>query len=216
MTDQAVGQSSSAGTTAGEAAVASVSPGWPIAEAVTTVVPVVAAHPVPLPSYPDSGIPAARVASFVAAVALVVAAAAALVWLVTRPPLVAIPMVQGARADYAVERLHLLGFRTMVIREPTVFARGTVVSQEPAAGDQVERGGRVTLLVSAGLQTVSVPNVVGLTLARARAVLAKTHLTLSLDGGGAALGARVTSQVVEPGSTAIRGAAIDIRVAARR
>jgi serine/threonine-protein kinase len=37
-----------------------------------------------------------------------------------------------------------------------------VISQDPAAGTQVDDGSRVTITVSTGIEKVSVPNVVGL------------------------------------------------------
>ena len=82
------------------------------------------------------------------------------------PPteLVGVPNVVGDPEDDAVETLEDAGFGVQVDTEfdPEV-RRGLVISQDPPAGDRVEEGTEVTLVVSRGPPPEVVPNVVGQT-----------------------------------------------------
>lgn len=49
----------------------------------------------------------------------------------------------------------------------TTVAEGNVISQEPQAGGQMERGGAIVVVVSQGSPTRQLPNITGLTLAEA-------------------------------------------------
>jgi beta-lactam-binding protein with PASTA domain/predicted Ser/Thr protein kinase len=82
------------------------------------------------------------------------------------PPteLVGVPNVVGEPEDDAVDTLEDAGFGVQVDTEfdPEV-RRGLVISQDPPAGDRVEEGTEVTLVVSRGPPPEVVPNVVGQT-----------------------------------------------------
>jgi eukaryotic-like serine/threonine-protein kinase len=82
------------------------------------------------------------------------------------PPteLVGVPNVVGEPEDDAVETLEDAGFGVQVDTEldPEV-RRGLVISQDPPAGDRVDEGTEVTLVVSRGPPPEVVPNVVGQT-----------------------------------------------------
>jgi len=54
--------------------------------------------------------------------------------------------------------------------------RGHVVSTDPGPGDQVLRGGTVTMVVSKGKERYPVPDLVGTSLGKASAMLRHTHL----------------------------------------
>jgi eukaryotic-like serine/threonine-protein kinase len=92
----------------------------------------------------------------------------------TPPPaeLVSVPDVVGEREDDAVEVLEDRGFR---VTSDTEFnedvPRGRVIEQDPAAGQRVEEGTEVRLVVSRGPEPVEVPDVVGQTEDEARATL---------------------------------------------
>ena len=55
---------------------------------------------------------------------------------------------------------------------------GSVISQSPAAGTQVNTGSAVSLVVSSGLPQVAVPSVVGLTQAAATTAITGAGLTV--------------------------------------
>jgi beta-lactam-binding protein with PASTA domain/predicted Ser/Thr protein kinase len=80
------------------------------------------------------------------------------------PPteLVGVPNVVGEPEDDAVDTLEDAGFGVQVETEfdPEV-GRGVVISQDPPAGERVEEGTEVTLVVSRGLPPEAVPSVVG-------------------------------------------------------
>jgi serine/threonine-protein kinase len=90
------------------------------------------------------------------------------------PPteLVAVPDVVGEREEDATNQLEDAGFR---VQTETEFSeteqRGRVLEQDPEAGERVEEGSPVTIIVSRGPQPVPVPDVVGLTEEEARAEL---------------------------------------------
>ena len=105
-------------------------------------------------------------------IALLVAAGGLTWWLVTRDDDTAtVPAVEGLRADQAVTTLQGDGFATELDRRASDRPTGTVVDQIPAAGDEVDEGTTVTLVVSGGPEQVTVPNAVGLTEAEGREAL---------------------------------------------
>lgn len=90
------------------------------------------------------------------------------------PELTNVPDVRDKKAE---EARHLLEEAGLVVNpklreEPhEEIPRGNVIEQSPAAGSQVSKGTRVTLTVSSGLETKTVPDVTGQTLESARATL---------------------------------------------
>jgi serine/threonine-protein kinase len=92
-------------------------------------------------------------------------------------PKVEVPDVVGQDVGDAVQLLNDQGLRA---ERREVFSDqppGTVLRQNPEAGAQVEKGAVVTLRVSKGVQTVGVPNVVGLDQASAEAALTDAGFT---------------------------------------
>ncbi|MBE3587158.1 MAG: PASTA domain-containing protein [Thermoanaerobacteraceae bacterium] len=84
---------------------------------------------------------------------------------------------------------------------------GVVTGQEPAAGQQVSRGHTVSLRVG-GLQPggqVIVPNLTGLTVKKAGAVLEKLHLHLQPTGSGVAV-----KQKPQPGARVSPGTTVSV------
>ncbi|GAA4308259.1 Stk1 family PASTA domain-containing Ser/Thr kinase [Klenkia terrae] len=66
---------------------------------------------------------------------------------------------------------------TVSTEASTTVAEGSVISTDPAAGQSVDEGTAVNLLVSAGPDTETIPNVVGLAEAAARANLENAGFT---------------------------------------
>ena len=75
---------------------------------------------------------------------------------------VAVPSVVGLTVEAAVALIKEKGFEPVVERSANPdFEKGRVMSQNPAAGTRIQKGDRVTLLVSTGPPKTSVPDVVG-------------------------------------------------------
>jgi beta-lactam-binding protein with PASTA domain/tRNA A-37 threonylcarbamoyl transferase component Bud32 len=85
---------------------------------------------------------------------------------------VRVPNVIGRSAEDAVDRLEAEGFRPIVEREASSSVKeGNVISTDPAAGEDAPSGSEVTVVVSSGPNEIEVPDVVGLSEAKARAEL---------------------------------------------
>ncbi|MEO8475896.1 MAG: Stk1 family PASTA domain-containing Ser/Thr kinase, partial [Actinomycetota bacterium] len=95
--------------------------------------------------------------------------------------LVDVPNVVDQPYETARAQLEDLGFvvdRKLREVDPAKTAPGTVVDQDPAAGDQLEKGGTVTLTVSREPTTVAVPGLTGMTLGQAKTALLDAGLDL--------------------------------------
>lgn len=95
---------------------------------------------------------------------------------------------------------------------------GLVVSQDPAAGSVVARGAPVDLVVSKGPETVTVPELVGLTLEQARDVLRRVGLTLdrvSYVPRTEAAPGLVIEQLPPPGARVRRAERVNLVLAVR-
>jgi beta-lactam-binding protein with PASTA domain/tRNA A-37 threonylcarbamoyl transferase component Bud32 len=76
---------------------------------------------------------------------------------------VAVPNVVGLKEQPAVTLIRNAGFEPVVERAANAdFEKGRVMSQNPDAGTRIQKGDRVTLLVSTGPPKASVPDVVGM------------------------------------------------------
>jgi beta-lactam-binding protein with PASTA domain len=97
-----------------------------------------------------------------------------------RTPMVKLPSLEGLSVREAKNRLLALGLKTADVRPDTIPSPypNTVTRQQPAAGDSLAQGSRVTLWYSTGLgeQYVTVPEVKGMTVAEAKASLLKEKL----------------------------------------
>jgi beta-lactam-binding protein with PASTA domain len=78
------------------------------------------------------------------------------------PERVAVPNVVGLSQESAEGELSDAGFQPAVQEQESEEAEGEVISQDPAAGVELEEGATVTITVSTGIETVNVPNVLGL------------------------------------------------------
>ena len=78
------------------------------------------------------------------------------------PEQVEVPDVTGLSRDSAEDLLAGAGLESAVEERESQEPEDDVISQNPAAGTEVDRGSTVTITVSTGIETVSVPNVVGL------------------------------------------------------
>jgi beta-lactam-binding protein with PASTA domain len=78
------------------------------------------------------------------------------------PEQIEVPDVTGLSRDSAEDLLAKAGLEPAVEEKESEEPEDDVISQNPAAGTEVDRGSTVTITVSTGIEKVSVPNVVGL------------------------------------------------------
>lgn len=112
-----------------------------------------------------------------------VAAAALLVWGLfqftspgepepTGPVMVAIPVFENQLRDNAADALKELGFKVDFREEVSRDVEaGRVIGTDPEAGQEVEYGSTVTLIISLGPDEITVPSVRGMTEAEATRVI---------------------------------------------
>jgi beta-lactam-binding protein with PASTA domain len=77
------------------------------------------------------------------------------------PPPCTVPDVEGAQRDAAVAAIEDAGLTAAERSESSSEDAGTVLDLQPAAGSTVECGSTVTIIVSSGPETCTVPDVVG-------------------------------------------------------
>ncbi len=98
----------------------------------------------------------------------------------TSATVVTVPSLDGLTIEQATQTLAeyelRLGAQTPEISERPV---GTVIAQQPAAGESIEQGQSVNVTISAGREQATVPQLIGLTsLEDVRTALADANLTL--------------------------------------
>jgi serine/threonine-protein kinase len=84
---------------------------------------------------------------------------------------VAVPDVVDLDQETAVKRIEDVGLVVDTSEQVSDEEPGTVLSQDPGAGEQVEEGSTVILTISVGIGEASLPDVTGLDEGRAREVL---------------------------------------------
>ncbi len=87
-----------------------------------------------------------------------------------------VPQLTGMTEDEAEAELARLGLKGKATHEENEAEKGQVFDQDPAVGEQIEKGGTVGYKVSDGPDTVEVPNVVGNTQADAERMIADAGL----------------------------------------
>ncbi len=128
---------------------------------------------------------------------------------------VEIPLVVNCTQAEATAILEDLGL-TVTVQESysTDVAAGYVISQSYPVGTTVDAGSDVTILVSLGANTVSVPNLLGLSLDEARQSLSNVGLTLSSSYDTAYSSSidanKVMSQSVASGTEVTAGTTITV------
>ncbi len=93
---------------------------------------------------------------------------------------VAVPQVAGSRGE--IQRtIRAAGLRSAVQAIPSDQPKGTILRVDPEPGTPVDRGSTVAVYVSSGPSKTTVPAVVGLTEADAKAKLTAQGLTYNVD-----------------------------------
>jgi beta-lactam-binding protein with PASTA domain len=95
-------------------------------------------------------------------------------------PMVILPRLVGSTAATAKGQLRSLGLHWSVTTRASARPRGTVLDQSPSGGARMAKGATVDLTISSGQAQVSVPNVIGLDEANARAQLMDAGFDVSV------------------------------------
>jgi len=130
---------------------------------------------------------------------------------------VAVPNVNGLDVVSATSQLSAAGLNVKQAREPSERVEsGSVIRTDPGAGQTVDKGSTVTLVVSSGPPQVGVPMVVGLTESAARDALqaagflvAKADIDVPFNSAQAGT---VVTQNPPPGTPAPKGSTVSITV----
>jgi beta-lactam-binding protein with PASTA domain len=96
------------------------------------------------------------------------------------PEQVDVPDVTGLSRDSAQDLITKAGLEPAVEERASAEPQDDVISQDPAGGTKIDRGSTVTIVVSKGIEKVSVPNVVGLTRRDAVAQLRSVGLVAAV------------------------------------
>lgn len=137
------------------------------------------------------------------------------------PPRIPVPDVSGHNAAVARLLIESAGLRVSdVDTAQTAAPPGVVVNTRPPAGTAVTTGGGrgVTLVVSAGAPTITVPDLNGLKLEEARLVLEESGLALGTyfqRTAGAARPETIIEQRPAAGTLAAPGTAVHVVLARR-
>jgi serine/threonine-protein kinase len=118
---------------------------------------------------------------------------------------ITMPEVTGQQVDAATQALADQGLTNVATEEEdSDQPAGTVLGSDPAAGNQVGAGTRITLRVSGGVATVAVPDVIGLTESAARNALRNAGfqniVTQPTENDGTVAEGEVVNTNPEPGT----------------
>ncbi len=127
---------------------------------------------------------------------------------------VPVPLVEGLREPLAKNKIHDAQLVPHVSREfSNTIETGVVISQDPAAGEKLQKNGRVDITVSKGKETVSVPSVIGKSQADAVSTLTNAGLVARVFSVPSNKPVdTVTGQDPLPGKTVDKGSKVRINV----
>lgn len=140
----------------------------------------------------------------------------------TVPDLVAFPLTaEGSDEESAKALLEKEGLEVGTVTEEFSgqegFVGGMVISQDPPAGTEVEKGSAVNVVIEA--VSVAVPNVVGMTINDAEAAIEAQSLTLAKPeyvSSGSAPGGSVVKQDPQAGTAVLPSTPVTVTVRAER
>ncbi|HEX2096630.1 MAG TPA: PASTA domain-containing protein [Solirubrobacterales bacterium] len=134
------------------------------------------------------------------------------------PKLIKVPVLVGTQRSVAVQQIRSRDLSPSVEEEESSAAAGEVIRQSPSAGSELPRGSTVAIVVSAGEEQVTVPNVIGDERREAvealRAAGLDPNVTEQPTEVEPQIG-RVTDQFPPPGSEVEPGAGVTIVVGKR-
>lgn len=123
-----------------------------------------------------------------------------------------VPDVYGYESSSAINILKSKGFETTIVKEYSNKEIGTVIKTSPARNEKAESGSLVTVYVATNeeVEPVDVPNLIGLTIAQAKAKLEEAGLVLdsagteyrpSAEPAGKIIGHQHIGEQVTPGTS---------------
>jgi eukaryotic-like serine/threonine-protein kinase len=113
------------------------------------------------------------------ALLVLLAAAGAAAYLLTRPVQKLVPTVVNETLNVATTNVQNAGFTPSIIQVTDNSPPGTVIRQSPLGGTKADQGSTVTLTVSQGPGSVSIPSVIGMPEAKAIRTLRRARLKIS-------------------------------------
>lgn len=128
---------------------------------------------------------------------------------------VSVPDVAGMTEDDAKAALNKVGLGCKISKQNSdTVAEGNVISQSQKAGSKVDKNTTITITVSSGSNTFTVPNVVGKTESDASSTLKNAGLTVSIDYSysDSVSQGNVISQTPSKGSSVKSGDSVTINV----
>ncbi len=131
------------------------------------------------------------------------------------PNLVTVPNVQGAAVGDATAQIEVLGLLVTVVEDSSdSVAVGNVISQAPSGGVGVKTGSTVTLTISKGEQTGTVPNITKMDITNAQNTLIAAGLVLGSEtqANDAAPVGQVISQDPAAGTSLPQGGFVNVVV----
>jgi hypothetical protein len=125
-----------------------------------------------------------------------------------------VPDLRGAKSPFAAQKmLTAAGLKLDPNPQKKVSARaapGTIVGQDPAPGEKIEKGSAVTVVQAVGSAMRTVPSIVGLSAQDADRTLRERGLVLgTVQPQPAALDAKIAAQVPDAGVRAKEGTAVN-------
>jgi serine/threonine-protein kinase len=133
----------------------------------------------------------------------------------TGPKLVKVPILVETQRSTAVRRIRSQGLVPSVSEEASSAPAGQVVRQSPSAGSEVDPGSTVSIVVSEGEETATVPNVIGKLRPDAVAALREAGLKPTVSEQETDVPSkvgRVTDQFPPPGAEVEPGASVTVVV----
>ncbi|MDD5748865.1 MAG: Stk1 family PASTA domain-containing Ser/Thr kinase [Actinomycetota bacterium] len=128
---------------------------------------------------------------------------------------IVVPNLVGQTEQQAKETLEEKGLELSVVKRVIDIQKpsGVIISQDPTAGEKIQKGERVEVVVSKGTEQATVPDCRGLSQSEAAARLESAGLRIgnvTYDYNQTIAKDKVCSQNPEPGAKAAKGSEVDL------
>ncbi|WP_308311039.1 PASTA domain-containing protein [Streptomyces sp. GbtcB6] len=136
----------------------------------------------------------------------------------TGAPKTEVPDVTDKDQSDAPRTLEEKGFEVRTRRIDSTRAPGTVLEQNPQAGEQAAKGTDITLTAAEAPERVTVSDLTGRTVSEARKLLTESNLKLgtTTEVTSTSPAGSVVDQSITAGETAAAGSPIDVQLATPR
>lgn len=131
---------------------------------------------------------------------------------------VEVPDVTGLDETSAINKIQDAGFKyARDYQNSDTVARSNVISQSPAGGSKAKKGDTISIVVSQGKASVTVPNVIGMTEEKAKEAMAAAGLnvtSITKENSDSVEAGKVINQSVAAGDTVTAGSSISLVISA--